>query len=79
MFILLKFIPLFKLGSNTTIPTVFYWLDGSPINSTYWHSDEPNNFGGNATYVTEGCVLMNTDGLLNDSKCRNNQTFICEL
>lgn len=68
-----------KVGSSTTIPMVFYWLDGSPINSTYWHSGEPNNFEGNATYVTEGCALMNTDGTMNDSGCSNFNRFICQI
>ena len=76
-----NFIALFfiiKLGSNTTIARVFYWLDGSPINSTYWHSGEPNNHNGNDTYIREACALMDTDGSMNDSGCSNLRNFICE-
>lgn len=69
----------FKLGSNTTIPRVFYWPDGSPVNASYWYSGEPNNHNGNETYVTEGCAVMDTMGSMNDSGCSNIRNFICEL
>ena len=69
----------FKVGSNTTIPRVFYWLDGSPINASYWNTGEPNNYLGNDTYIREGCVLIDVNGTLNDSGCSNLKNFICEL
>ena len=67
-----------KIGSNTTVPEVFKWLDGSSINPSYWNTDEPNNYAGNSTNLVEACVIINFNGYLNDYKCYLERLFVCE-
>ena len=70
---------------------MFYWLDGSVINPSYYFSGEPNNNGQhNNGALTEGCLVMACltafDFLLADTFCqpmplievRPGSTFYCE-
>ena len=69
---------------------MFYWLDGSVINPSYYFSGEPNNNGQPNGALTEGCLVMVClaafDFLLADTFCqpmplievRPGSTFFCE-
>ncbi|NWX23582.1 SFPA2 protein, partial [Aegotheles bennettii] len=53
-------------------PGQFKCINGTPLNYTKWHRNEPNGKG------TEKCVEMYTDGSWNDRKCNLNRLTICE-
>ncbi|KAG7223713.1 hypothetical protein INR49_015440 [Caranx melampygus] len=53
------------------------WVDGSPLNQSYWASGEPNNYRGKG----ENCVqikLYNEENSWNDKICENLNFWICE-
>ncbi|KAM6306356.1 pulmonary surfactant-associated protein A2-like [Aegotheles albertisi] len=58
-----------KVGET---PGQFKGINGTPLNYTKWHRNEPNGKG------TEKCVEMYTDGSWNDRKCNLNRLTICE-
>jgi len=45
------------------------WVDGNPSSYRTWHPDEPDS--------TDQCISYTTDGL-RDSRCSNDEYFICE-
>lgn len=55
---------------------MFTWEDGSSIN--YWESNEPNNSGGNSTFVKEGCVGLFPNGL-DDDDCAYYHNIFCQV
>lgn len=50
----------------------FTTIFGEPIKYAKWMNGEPNNL------ENEDCVVMNTDGHINDAKCSSAYSFICE-
>ncbi|KFQ56178.1 Pulmonary surfactant-associated protein A2, partial [Nestor notabilis] len=50
----------------------FKYLNGTPVNYTKWHQNEPNG------KRTEKCVEMYTDGNWNDKKCNLSRLTVCE-
>ncbi|XP_009864631.1 PREDICTED: pulmonary surfactant-associated protein A-like [Apaloderma vittatum] len=54
------------------IPSRFQFLDGTKLNYTNWHSNEPSGKG------EEECVEMYTDGTWNDKKCNVNRLIVCQ-
>jgi len=61
------------LDDNTTEGT-FAWIDGAPLDYTYWATGEPD--GG----MAEGCVLaLESLGRWVDRACDEDHDFICEL
>ncbi|XP_064320933.1 pulmonary surfactant-associated protein A isoform X1 [Phalacrocorax carbo] len=50
----------------------FMDINGTPLNYTKWHQNEPNGKG------RENCVEMYSDGTWNDKKCNLNRLTICE-
>nr|XP_040030578.1 C-type lectin domain family 4 member M-like isoform X2 [Gasterosteus aculeatus aculeatus] len=53
------------------------WVDGTPVNTTYWQDGQPNSFKGNQDC---GETLQSSSGVgeWNDNSCSNDQIFICE-
>ncbi|XP_055007523.1 CD209 antigen-like protein D [Boleophthalmus pectinirostris] len=53
---------------------VWKWVDGSPLNTSFWNSQEPNDKGG------EDCgeFYFSTLDNWNDNDCSEIATFICE-
>ena len=64
-----------KVNSRSTVINQFYWPDGSPVQ--YWGSSQPDNTGGNSTYIAEGCASM-TWTWINDKNCAGTMKFICQ-
>ncbi|XP_072023387.1 low affinity immunoglobulin epsilon Fc receptor-like [Amphiura filiformis] len=55
-------------------PDNFMWQDGSPVNFTNWHINQPNNVP-----PAEECGEMYADGTWNDNKCLNHLlNFVCK-
>lgn len=55
---------------------IWKWVDGTPLNTSYWHTDEPNNAGG-----SENCGELGYFGKLNswnDKSCQYKNYWICE-
>ncbi|KFV17430.1 Pulmonary surfactant-associated protein A, partial [Pterocles gutturalis] len=50
----------------------FNYINGTPLNYTKWHQNEPNGKG------TEKCVEMYTDGSWSNKKCNLYRLTICE-
>ncbi|XP_048687933.1 uncharacterized protein LOC125627646 isoform X3 [Caretta caretta] len=48
------------------------WVDGSPLNLSFWSTGEPNDSG------NEDCGTMATDGRWNDINCYMTDYWICE-
>ncbi|XP_019205938.1 lactose-binding lectin l-2-like [Oreochromis niloticus] len=48
------------------------WSDGSPVDFTYWTSNQPDNMGGN-----EHCVHKNFGMKWNDNRCSESFPFVC--
>jgi len=57
---------------ESSVPGVYEYLDGSPVNYTNWRQYEPNGKG------AENCVEMQTDGSWNDKRCDQYRLVICE-
>ncbi|KAM6442204.1 pulmonary surfactant-associated protein A-like isoform 2-T2 [Liasis olivaceus] len=57
---------------ESSVPGVFEYLNGAPVNYTNWHQYEPNGKG------AENCVEMQTDGSWNDKRCNQYRLVICE-
>lgn len=66
-----------KLGSSTNTPKQFSWLDGSPINESYWGYGQPDNAG--FSYLLEGCIMLFVGEYLNDATCSTPMAFVCQL
>ena len=68
------------MNGSTTVPKKFYLPSGHLVNPAYWYTNEPNNFGGNDTYVKEGCLDMSLYGYfkLNDEECGFTRDVYCE-
>ena len=43
-----------------------------------WNNGEPNNAGGDANNLVEGCVQIKPEGL-NDCQCSTTLSYICEM
>ncbi|NXC69878.1 SFTPA protein, partial [Anhinga anhinga] len=74
---ILSFVKNFKtytyLGiKESIIPSKFLFLDGTQLNYTNWHLNEPSGRG------EEKCVEMYTDGTWNDKKCNQNHLIVCQ-
>uniref|UniRef100_A0A3Q3JWB0 C-type lectin domain-containing protein n=1 Tax=Monopterus albus TaxID=43700 RepID=A0A3Q3JWB0_MONAL len=53
------------------------WVDGTPLTTSYWGTDEPNNY----QQRNEDCGeirFYNTENSWNDLECENNNMWICE-
>ncbi|CAJ1053674.1 CD209 antigen-like protein E [Xyrichtys novacula] len=53
------------------------WVDGSPLNQSYWKHGEPNNYQG----IAEDCVEVNridAENSWNDRPCKDLNFWICE-
>ncbi|CAN9510154.1 unnamed protein product [Ophioblennius macclurei] len=48
------------------------WVDGTPLNQSYWGGVEPNNAGGH-----EDCAEIRESGW-NDERCNSRRQWICE-
>uniref|UniRef100_A0A672U7A0 C-type lectin domain-containing protein n=2 Tax=Strigops habroptila TaxID=2489341 RepID=A0A672U7A0_STRHB len=57
---------------ESLIPSTFQFLDGTKLNYTNWHLNEPSGKG------EEECVEMYTDGTWNDKKCNQNRLIVCQ-
>ncbi|XP_062485158.1 pulmonary surfactant-associated protein A-like [Pezoporus occidentalis] len=57
---------------ESLIPRTFQFLDGTKLNYTNWHLNEPSGKG------EEECVEMYTDGTWNDKKCNQNRLIVCQ-
>ncbi|KAM6952105.1 CD209 antigen-like protein D [Lycodopsis pacificus] len=53
------------------------WVDGTPLNTTYWQAGQPNSYGGNQDC---GEITQSSSGVgeWNDDGCHSDQIFICE-
>jgi len=62
--------------------TMLHFVADEPLSSTGFYrwssSNQPDNYGGNATYPGEDCGSMHTNGGLNDLPCSSQVPFICE-
>lgn len=67
-----------KVNSKATEPLIFKWPNGQLINSTYWNMYQPNNNGGNSTFIGEGCVVILPGQRLNDVPCSVTRKLICQ-
>ncbi len=63
------------IGLKRNISQGFEWIDKSPFDYSKWSINEPDNKGGNETYVE---MWINGNGLWNDLS-DNNLSFICEI
>eukprot|EP00063_Salmo_salar_P076239 XP_014051074.1 PREDICTED: C-type lectin domain family 4 member E-like isoform X1 [Salmo salar] len=60
------------------------WIDGTPLNTRFWGSNQPSSGGGHSTHQEKDCVELD-DGqhqpekTWNDSNCDNKLEWICEL
>ncbi|XP_030000931.1 C-type lectin domain family 4 member K-like [Sphaeramia orbicularis] len=55
---------------------IWKWVDGTPLNTSYWHDKEPNNANSN-----ENCGEIGYHGKLNtwnDKPCHSENYWICE-
>ena len=70
----------FKVWPSTTVPIVFRWKSGLPVNLGYYQSPDPNNAGGTDTVINEGCLVVDTgyNYLLIDVSCTSNFFVACE-
>uniref|UniRef100_A0A3B4XQ56 C-type lectin domain-containing protein n=1 Tax=Seriola lalandi dorsalis TaxID=1841481 RepID=A0A3B4XQ56_SERLL len=56
------------------------WVDGTPLTTSYWASDEPNNIGPGNTAENCGEVMMHQlENNWNDLSCDNLKLWICEI
>lgn len=71
----------YKVGSTTSVPKYFYWANynAMPISPSNWGDGEPDNYGGNDTFLVEGCVAIYANGFLNDLLCSNQLSFFCDV
>ncbi|XP_071263142.1 CD209 antigen-like protein E isoform X1 [Salvelinus alpinus] len=59
------------------------WVDGTPLNTSYWGSNEPSKVGDHSNNQEKDCVELR-DGkdqpekIWNDSKCDKKLNWICE-
>jgi hypothetical protein len=44
-----------------------------------WNSGEPNNFGGSASNLVEGCAELGPAGTMYDTPCSSSKGYICEI
>jgi len=51
---------------------VFLYVDGTPVQKTYWAKREPNDLRG------EDCVERLTTGQWNDQSCSDRLSFLCQ-
>uniref|UniRef100_A0A8D0G2I9 C-type lectin domain-containing protein n=1 Tax=Sphenodon punctatus TaxID=8508 RepID=A0A8D0G2I9_SPHPU len=49
------------------------WVDGRPLELSFWSSGEPNNSN------KEDCASMDVDGRWNDLPCTTSDYWICEM
>jgi hypothetical protein len=63
------------LKRNISDPQEFVWIDKSPLDYSKWSINEPDNKGGNESYIE---MWINGNGLWNDLS-DNNLSFICEI
>ncbi|XP_034546133.1 C-type lectin domain family 4 member G-like [Notolabrus celidotus] len=57
-----------RVGEGT-----WMWVDGTPVNTTYWEAGQPNSHGGD-----QDCGEMVQKGEWNDEGCSNENKWICE-
>uniref|UniRef100_A0A4W5QTZ6 C-type lectin domain-containing protein n=1 Tax=Hucho hucho TaxID=62062 RepID=A0A4W5QTZ6_9TELE len=59
------------------------WVDDTPLNISYWHSQQPDNGRDDLKNGEEDCVELNTETwppvkAWNDQACLDNRRWICE-
>ncbi|XP_041857233.1 CD209 antigen-like protein C isoform X1 [Melanotaenia boesemani] len=56
------------------------WVDGSPLNLTFWASEQPDNGNDDPKWGEEDCVHIRTHDstLWNDLSCADSLQWICE-
>ncbi|XP_044073432.1 CD209 antigen-like protein E [Siniperca chuatsi] len=56
------------------------WIDGTPLNLTYWHNNQPDNGGGSQKWGEEDCAHIRTEwsNHWNDLSCNAALQWICE-
>ncbi|XP_056245524.1 asialoglycoprotein receptor 1-like [Seriola aureovittata] len=59
---------------------VWKWVDGTPLNLTYWAEKQPDNGGGDPKFGEEDCAHLGHDGSAhwNDMPCGSVLRWICE-
>ncbi|XP_041858100.1 CD209 antigen-like protein A [Melanotaenia boesemani] len=59
---------------------IWKWVDGSPLNLTYWANKQPDNGNRDSRYGEEDCAQIIKDGgtSWNDIKCTDSSEWICE-
>ncbi|XP_022596303.1 CD209 antigen-like protein D [Seriola dumerili] len=67
---------------------VWKWVDGTPLNLTYWAVKQPDNGGGDPKWGEEDCAHLGHDGSAhlthdesahwNDLSCGSRLRWICE-
>ena len=68
------------MDSTATVPLLFYWPNGNPVNPAFWGPAEPDNYGGTPTYLGQGCVTMSSGFAykLDDEACLMQRDLYCE-
>ena len=62
-------------GNDIDEEGAWKWTDGSPFEFTFWHSGEPNNWGGNQHCMNQ---WKHGQGIKwDDRRCSNSLTFLC--
>jgi uncharacterized protein YegL len=52
----------------------FVWSDGTPLDATFWHKGEPNDWGSG-----EDCTHNYKSGLWNDISCSGKRKYVCKM
>lgn len=72
-------IHILKVGSNTSIPLSFSWLDGTEISKSYYYSADPNNGYYGLSVLIQGCICFykSTNFDLVDDFCNYAYSYYC--
>lgn len=55
------------------------WVDGTPLNLTFWGSGQPNSYNGREQDCVEFWHRASGKGEWNDENCKLEQNWICEM